>query len=191
MGSICCFCKNLGSNCNIDAKWTVQSSRQCECFVPLEAYKGLDFSSVPDVETLLRTAQTYLDNPQAWFDNPQTGIDRKKIVEELSGEAQNAKADGGKPHPSYVPVELIEEVMKVREYGTAKYHGDSENWKKVSIDRYHEALLRHVLAIWNDPFSVDSESGLLHLSHIACNAAFMLALHKEERKEDNNSWKNE
>lgn len=175
MGSICCFCKNLGSNCNIDAKWTVQSTSQCECFVPMEAYKGLDFSSVPDGETLLKAVSNALSG----------------VTEELSEEHQTAKKDGGKPHPSYVPVKLIEEVMKVREYGTAKYHGDSENWKKVSIDRYHEALLRHVLAIWNDPFSVDEESGLLHLSHIATNVAFMLALHKEERKEDNNSWKNE
>ena len=28
-----------------------------------------------------------------------------------------AKADNGKPHPSYVPVEIIEAVMRVREYG--------------------------------------------------------------------------
>ena len=37
-------------------------------------------------------------------------------------------------------------------------------------------MLRHVLACWNDPYSVDPESGLLHLEHIACNVAFMLAL---------------
>ena len=48
-----------------------------------------------------------------------------------------------------------------------------------TIERYHDAMLRHVLACWEDPFSVDDESGMLHLSHIACNVAFMLALHKE------------
>ena len=68
--------------------------------------------------------------------------------------------------------------MAIREMGTAKY-GSPDNWKKVSIERYHDAMLRHVLACWEDPFSVDDESGLLHLSHIACNVAFMLALHKE------------
>lgn len=88
--------------------------------------------------------------------------------------AEEAKADGGKPHPSYVPKEIIEAVMRVREYGTAKYH-DPDNWKIVEPERYHEALLRHVLACWNDPYAVDPESGLMHLEHIACNVAFLLA----------------
>ena len=95
-------------------------------------------------------------------------------------QSTEAKKDTGKPHPSYVPVELIKEVMAIREMGTAKY-GSPDNWKKVSIERYHDAMLRHVLACWEDPFSVDEESGLLHLSHIACNVAFMLALHKEKQ----------
>ena len=91
---------------------------------------------------------------------------------------QQAKADQGKPHPSYVPVALIEGVMAVREIGTKKY-GDPDNWKQVEPERYHEALLRHVLAIWEDPYAVDPESGLLHLEHICCNAAFLLEMHKE------------
>lgn len=96
-------------------------------------------------------------------------LDRKERRKE------EAKADGGKPHPSYVPVEIIRAVMRVREYGTAKY-GDPENWKAVSAERYHDAMLRHVLACWNDPYAVDPESGLLHLEHIACNIAFLLAI---------------
>ena len=86
-----------------------------------------------------------------------------------------AKADSGKPHPSYVPVEIIEAVMRVREYGNAKYH-DPDNWRTVEPERYHEALLRHVLRAWTDPYAVDPESGLMHLEHIACNIAFLLAL---------------
>lgn len=89
-----------------------------------------------------------------------------------------AKADTGKPHPSYVPVEIIEAVMRVREYGNQKYH-DPDNWKTVEPERYHEALLRHILRAWSDPYSIDPESGLLHLEHAACNIAFLLALHKE------------
>ena len=30
---------------------------------------------------------------------------------------QQAKADAGKPHPSYCPIALIEGVIAVREYG--------------------------------------------------------------------------
>ena len=91
---------------------------------------------------------------------------------------QQAKADAGKPHPSYCPVALIEGVIAVREYGTAKY-GDPENWRKVSADRYHEAILRHVLEIWEDPFAVDPDSGLYHLQNIATNISFLLQMRKE------------
>lgn len=90
---------------------------------------------------------------------------------------QQAKADQGKPHPSYVPVALIEGVMAVREYGNQKYH-DPDNWKQVEPERYWQALLRHTLAIWKDPYAVDPESGLLHLEHICCNAAFLLEMRK-------------
>lgn len=90
---------------------------------------------------------------------------------------QDAKADQGKPHPSYVPVALIEGVMAVREYGNQKYH-DPDNWKQVEPERYHEAMLRHTMAIWKDPYAVDPESGLLHLEHICCNAAFLLEMRK-------------
>lgn len=95
------------------------------------------------------------------------------------GGQQQAKADQGKPHPSYVPVALIEGVMAVREHGTKKY-GDPNNWKQVEPERYHEAMLRHTLAIWKDPYAVDPESGLLHLEHICCNAAFLLEMKKGE-----------
>lgn len=94
------------------------------------------------------------------------------------GSLKASKADQGKPHPSYVPVEIIEAVMRVREYGNRKYH-DPENWKTVEPERYHDAMLRHVLRAWADPYAVDPESGLLHLEHVACNIAFLLAMRKE------------
>ena len=95
-----------------------------------------------------------------------------------SEDDQQAKADAGKPHPSYCPVALIEGVIAVREHGTAKY-GDPENWRKVEPERYHEAILRHVLEIWEDPFAVDPDSGLYHLQHIATNIGFLLQMRKE------------
>lgn len=87
---------------------------------------------------------------------------------------QTAKTDGGKAHPSYVPVELIKQVMAVREFGTARYHNDPDNWKHVEPERFHDALLRHILAAWNDPYAIDPDSGLPHLAHAACNIAFLL-----------------
>lgn len=91
----------------------------------------------------------------------------------------SAKADGGKPILSLVPKEIIYEIEKVRSFGVKKYK-DPDNWKRVELERYHEALLRHTLAVWNDIQAKDKESGLLHLSHIACNVAFLLEMLKNE-----------
>ena len=93
---------------------------------------------------------------------------------------QQAKADQEKPHPSYVPVALIEGVMAVREYGNAKYH-DPDNWKQVEPERYHQAMLRHILAAWNDPYKIDPESGLPHIAHVATNIAFLLEMEEEKK----------
>ena len=91
---------------------------------------------------------------------------------------QEAKADSGKPLLSLVPTEIIYEIEKVRRYGVEKYK-DPDNWRRVELERYHQALLRHTLAVWNDITARDEESGLLHLSHIATNIAFLLELMKE------------
>jgi hypothetical protein len=92
---------------------------------------------------------------------------------------ETAKYDAGKPTLSLVPKEIIYEIEKVRSFGVKKYK-DPDNWKKVEVERYHQALLRHTLAVWNDIKARDKESGLLHLSHIATNIAFILELIKEE-----------
>lgn len=92
---------------------------------------------------------------------------------------QSAKADADKPNLSLVPKQIIYEIEKCRAYGTKKY-GDPQNWKKVELERYHQALLRHTLAVWDDIKAKDKESGLLHLSHIATNVAFILELMNED-----------
>lgn len=95
---------------------------------------------------------------------------------------QEAKADAGKLHLTLVPTQIIYEIAKVREYGCNKYpNGGRDNWKQVDIERYMDALARHVLAAWDDPAKVDEESSLLHLAHAACNLAFILELMEENR----------
>lgn len=89
-----------------------------------------------------------------------------------------AKNDDGKLQLSTVPPELIRAVAAVRAYGKAKY-AEAEDWTKVDPKRFHEALLRHALACWEDPYSVDAESGLPSLWHLATNAAFLCAMMKE------------
>lgn len=95
---------------------------------------------------------------------------------------QTAKADAGKPDLTLVPTQIVYEIEKIRRYGTEKY-GDRDNWKRVSIDRYWQATLRHILQAWDDIGSVDEESGLLHISHAACNIAFILELMKERENQ--------
>lgn len=85
------------------------------------------------------------------------------------------KFDSDKPRMDLLPFNAIEEVAKVLTYGLKKY-GQENGWKRVenALPRYEAALLRHYAA-YKQGESHDSESGLLHLSHMACNALFILS----------------
>lgn len=89
--------------------------------------------------------------------------------------SQEAKADVGKAKLSLVPTEIIYAIARVREYGNKKYH-DPDNWKTVEVERYRDAAFRHLLSYLKEPDGVDSESGLPHLWHLACNVSFLVAL---------------
>lgn len=88
---------------------------------------------------------------------------------------QTAKRDEGKPRLSLVPPQIIRDIAQVREYGNRKY-GDPDNWKTVEMGRYVDALMRHLLAFLEDQDGVDSESGIQHYKHMACNMAFICAM---------------
>lgn len=100
---------------------------------------------------------------------------------EIIEDEQEAKSDGGKPRPSLVPSAMIDGVMRVREFGTARY-GDPDNWRNVDAERYHDALLRHILAMWEDWKAVDPDSGMPHLWHAACNIAFLMQYMEDEKR---------
>lgn len=104
----------------------------------------------------------------------------KKHAEKLnqsSDESQSAKSDAGKPQLSLVPRRIIFDIAKIREYGNSKYpEGGIDNWKQIEPERYRDAAFRHFLAYLDDPYGVDSESGLPHLWHLACNIAFLCEL---------------
>ena len=169
---------------------------QCTLFRlnPHEAARLMGYEVVDDEHTKTHEKMhaVAIGNARVHLEEDNLNVDYEKMTlgdfaksGEIStndqGGQQQAKADQGKPHPSYVPVALIEGVMAVREYGNQKYH-DPDNWKQVEPERYHQAMLRHILAAWNDPYKVDPESGLLHIQHVACNIAFLLEMKKEENK---------
>ena len=91
-----------------------------------------------------------------------------------AADALESKHDEGKPRPTLVPVGLIDAVTAIREHGCRKYH-DPENWKQVEPQRYRDALYRHWLAYLRGE-KLDPESGLPHLWHLACNAAFLIEM---------------
>ena len=95
---------------------------------------------------------------------------------------QEAKRDAGKPRLSLVPTQIIWEIAKIREFGTEKYH-DPDNWKDVEVERYIDAAYRHFLRFVENPTGKDEESGELHISHCACNIAFILEMMKGESHE--------
>lgn len=94
---------------------------------------------------------------------------------------QTAKADAGKLQISLVPTQIIKDIAEVRAYGSAKY-GSTNNWKKVELRRYVDAMLRHALEFVDDPRSVDAESGIQHYKHMACNMAFICEMMGAEKK---------
>ena len=96
---------------------------------------------------------------------------------------QTVKHDKGKLQLTLVPREIIRDIARVRMYGVEKYT-DPDNWRKVEVERYRDALMRHTLDYLDDPDGVDTESGLSHLAHIACNVAFLCELKKEKELND-------
>lgn len=96
----------------------------------------------------------------------------KSLVFEVMGDFM--KFDNHKPRMSLVPSSLNMEVAKVLTYGAKKYKVN--NWRQVpSLEPYINALERH-LAAYKNGEDLDQESGLMHLSHLACNVAFLIEL---------------
>lgn len=90
------------------------------------------------------------------------------------------KDTSGKLKLSLVPPQIIFDIAEVREYGNKKYpEGGKDNWKRVDIDDYKDALIRHTLKYLQDPKGKDEESGIEHYKHMACNIAFICEMEKE------------
>jgi dATP/dGTP diphosphohydrolase len=91
------------------------------------------------------------------------------------------KFEEGKPRMELVPFEVLEEIGKVLTFGALKY--DPNSWQGVpdAVAKYTGALIRH-LAAFRGGEDVDADSGLHHLSHAACDLAFILYFLKKAGK---------
>lgn len=96
-----------------------------------------------------------------------------KNVMEGKSEKDGVKKDEEKLLWNLLPIEEVEDIVKVLTYGAKKYAPG--NWQYVSppLERYYAALLRHLVA-WRKGEEFDSESGLSHLSHAMTCGLFLM-----------------
>jgi hypothetical protein len=87
--------------------------------------------------------------------------------------ALGLKYDTDKVRLDLIPPEAIRALGIILKKKKKKY--GPNQWRGVEIERYEAAMLRHWLA-WKEGEALDSESGISHLAHLLCNAAFMVAL---------------
>jgi len=86
------------------------------------------------------------------------------------------KFDDGKLDWTLLPFEEMESVIRVLMFGAKKYERD--NWKKVDIERYRNAAMRHLVASLKGE-KLDEETGESHMSHLICCALFILYKEKQ------------
>lgn len=95
------------------------------------------------------------------------------------------KLDAGKVMASLVVMDMNDALLAVAEvatYGAKKY--TKGGWKEVpnGIERYTDAMLRHLLREPNEAH--DPDTCLLHAAHTAWNALARLQLLLSERKQN-------
>lgn len=116
----------------------------------------------------------------------------RAILDEIASStdpSQGFKADAGKPDFSLLTqgcpvamlgvVEVLSFAVRPKEQGGKGYVKHS--WRQVpdNKNRYESALHRHLNAI-NLGEELDSESGLSHWFHVACNAMFLAELYASD-----------
>ena len=74
-----------------------------------------------------------------------------------------------------IPRKILTAIATVRKYGNDKYNTDDpDNWRLNRKQDHQAAAFRHFMAYLDDEESLDEESGLPHLHHLACNIAFLI-----------------
>lgn len=96
------------------------------------------------------------------------------------------KFDKEKQRWDLLPWHEVSQEVDVLTRGAKKY--SPENWKSVpdGKERYFAALMRHLIA-WKSGEAKDSESGLSHLAHAACNIHFLQWFENQSEQKESTS----
>ena len=109
-------------------------------------------------------------------------IQRGERVSEERRQEAGKKFDIGKLRYDLVPVEAMEEVVRVLTYGASKY-GD-RNWEQgMSWSRNYAAAHRHLKDFWKGE-DLDDESGIRSLAHAIVDCLFLLDYQLKQRGTD-------
>ncbi len=100
-----------------------------------------------------------------------------EIDEKRANQLQGMKFDEDKLRWDLLPIVPVEKIVEIITHGAKKY--TPENWKKVDIQRFYAAGMRHLTA-WKKGEEFDKDSGFTHLAHVGCNILFMMYI--EENK---------
>lgn len=90
---------------------------------------------------------------------------------------EGLKFDTGKLRWDLLPIDCIEDVVKILTFGSVKYGPNNWQMLEEGEERYYAALMRH-LSAYRQGEIIDIESGLSHLSHAMCNILFLLWMKK-------------
>lgn len=100
---------------------------------------------------------------------------------------EELKKDKGKTPYHLLPLDVLEPLVRVYEFGTKKYAPNS--WRmfeptQENMDRMYSALMRH-LAEWQKnniegKHAIDEESGLPTIAHVVWNAVTLMHLEKKK-----------
>jgi len=108
-------------------------------------------------------------------------VDREELLDK-----GGHKDDSEKCRMELIPPELLLAVGDVLTYGAKKYR--DRNWEHgMAWSRPYGAMLRHMMAWWNGEKN-DPETGMSHLWHAGCCAAFLITYEMRGIGEDDR-WK--
>lgn len=118
----------------------------------------------------------YLEGIGSWSADRFDLADVPQVGEQIK--SKDMKHDQGKPRMDLLIdgcPRALEAVAGILTFGAEKYADHSWQGVDRGEERYKAALLRHLTAVSKGE-ATDSESGMSHLAHAACNALFILEL---------------